>query len=63
MDDRLLEVEVKLAFLEHTVAELDEVVRETREALDRALRELGTLREQLGPPGKSSPEDEVPPHY
>lgn len=63
MDERLLEVEIKLAFLEKTVADLDEVLRDTRDALERALRELGTLREQVTPGGKFDPNEEVPPHY
>lgn len=63
MEDRVIEVEIRLAYLEHELRELDGVVRETRDLLDRLRREVGELRDRVEPAASRDPDDEVPPHY
>ena len=68
---RLIELEHKLAFMERSFEELNEVVIEQGRALEEARRELRRLRECLPeadasqPPGveRSDPLSERPPHY
>lgn len=65
--DRLVELETRLAFQEHTLAELNDMVTEQgrelfalRRDLQRALSDLTALRGLLyADPGAESP----PPHY
>lgn len=61
-DDRLLDLEVKLAFIERHLLDLDGVVRQLSDRVDALGRELVELRDQ-GPGEKPSLESEKPPHY
>lgn len=62
MDERLEALEVKVAFQEHTIAQLDEVVRELADRLERVQRQLTELREEHSS-NLPAPIDEKPPHY
>lgn len=61
MEDRIVELEVRLAYQDKLLSDLDEVVRSFAarvEALEREVRELKeTTAAPVGPP------DETPPHY
>ena len=59
--ERMDALEVKVAFQEHTIAQLDEVVQELRSEVEALRREVAELREQqsLGPEDP----DQKPPHY
>jgi uncharacterized coiled-coil protein SlyX len=63
-DDRLDELEIKLAFQDKLIHELEALVRSFGDRLDQTQRELGQLKEAL-----KSPEvplgavNEKPPHY
>lgn len=62
VDPRRMEaVEVKAAFLEHTVAELDEVIRELFDRIGRLERDVTELREERMEMGDRP--GETPPHY
>ena len=64
MEERMTDLEVKIAFVEHHVAQLDELVRKVAGRLDEMQAELASLREQLAEASKlGSPEEEVPPHH
>lgn len=65
MDDRVVDVEVKMAFLEKGLLDLDAVVRELAEELREVRRELAYLRERVdaGQDVSTRPEEERPPHY
>ena len=66
-NDRLVELETRIAFQEHTLAELNDVVTaqgrqlfDLRRELERALVDLKTLRGLLYADSSSEP---PPPHY
>ena len=68
MDDRLTNVEEKIAYLEKFVTELDGVVREMHDTLTAVRREAGELRAQVdrqapGDDGSDDLEAQKPPHY
>jgi uncharacterized coiled-coil protein SlyX len=60
--DRLTDVEIKLAYAERRIDELDDVVRQTSEAMDVLIKEIKRLRGLVEttelPPGNVKP-----PHY
>lgn len=66
-EPRWVELETRLAFQEHTLGELSRIVHEQRIDIDalrlrleRALADLGTLRDTLGNDTAAEP---PPPHY
>lgn len=68
MQDRLENLEVKMAYLERHLAELDAVVRELADHLADVRKDLAAVRTaQAAPPAEESeaegPIYEVPPHY
>lgn len=67
MQDRLAELEVRIAFQEKTMQELSDVIARQQREIDRLVRELETLRLQvraLAPsPVASRDEETPPPHY
>lgn len=63
---RLEDLEVKLSFQEKLLSDLDDVVRQTRDALEALRRDVRALTEELErgrPEAPVPPEEEVPPHY
>lgn len=61
MEDRIVELEVRVAYQDKLLADLDEVVRSfvaRVEALERRVREL-----EQTPAPRVGPADETPPHY
>ena len=72
LDERLVELETRLAFQEAALAELSDALAESRAdttrallLLDRALHELRALRQGLGADGASADPalEPPPPHY
>ncbi len=66
MDEtRLVEIESKIAFLEHTLDELNGVLLEVRGQVDRLEQALLQMREQLELHAGSvaDPAFQKPPHY
>jgi SlyX protein len=67
MDDRLIELESRIAFQDHTLQELNEVIVRQQREIDALRRELEALRAQLKTlapalvAGRS--EETPPPHY
>lgn len=66
-DDRVVTLETRLAYLEHTIQQLDDEVATHRRRIDalestsRDLRQrLRTIADALAP---ARPGDETPPHY
>ena len=63
--ERLDDLEVRYAFQEETIRQLDEVIQDSSAQIERLKNELKSVREQLretlGP--EAPPEEQVPPHY
>jgi uncharacterized coiled-coil protein SlyX len=64
VEERIEDIEVKLAYQERLIGELDALVRTFGAKLDDAMRELKSLKESLrsGEP-VVGPAAEKPPHY
>jgi uncharacterized coiled-coil protein SlyX len=62
--ERLEDLEVKLAFQDKLIRELDALVRTFGDRLDHAERELAQLKASIrSPEGALGPANEPPPHY
>lgn len=61
MGKRTDELEIKIAYLEKLIADLDEVVREQADRIDAMGRDMSELRDELLPMSDEAPE--APPHY
>lgn len=62
-DERWLDLDVKLAFQERLIRELDALVRELGDRLAKAERELAEIKQAMPPPLPLGPINEPPPHY
>lgn len=64
MEDRIVDLEVRLAYQDKIIADLDEVVRVFADRVVKLERELEVVKETLktGVP-EVGPQDEKPPHY
>ena len=60
--DSIIDLEVKLAFQEKWIAELDDVVRALRDEIDELRSEVTRLGDQVNATGTETPH-EKPPHY
>lgn len=66
--DRITDLEVRMAFLERALQELDDVVREVADELVSTRRALKDLRDQVNSADEGTTEptsllEERPPHY
>jgi SlyX protein len=63
-DDRLMDLEIKLAYQDRLIRELDALVRTFGAKLDDTQRELKELKQSLkSPENPTGPANERPPHY
>lgn len=63
-DERIADLEIKVAYQDQTIAQLDALVRAFGTKLDELTREVAQLREALGSPEVMlGPPNEPPPHY
>jgi SlyX protein len=62
-EDRILELEVRIAYQDDVIAALNDVVREFAERVTRIERELAGLRRVPIDAEPIGPADEPPPHY
>lgn len=68
MEDRIVELEIRVAFAEKALHDLDGVLTRYTERVDSLVRELDALRERVGSgpsdgDGNVGPADDPPPHY
>jgi len=67
MENRLIELESRVAFQEHTLQELNDVVVRQQQEMAQLQRELGILRAQIQAlstlPLASRADEPPPPHY
>jgi uncharacterized coiled-coil protein SlyX len=61
--ERWLDLDVKLAYQERLIQELDALVREFATRLDKAERELEQIKRAMPPPLPLGAGNEPPPHY
>ena len=62
-DERWLDIDVKLAYQERLIRELDALVRDFGTRLDKAERLLDQIRQALPSPVPLGAANEPPPHY
>ena len=64
VNERIEDLEVKLAFQDKLIRELDALVRTFGDKLDATERELKAIKESLrSPENPLGPTNEPPPHY
>jgi len=66
MEQRLIDLETRLAFQEHTLQQLNDVIVELRNQLDTVSERLRLAEERLRaiePAVTDAPADDKPPHY
>ncbi len=66
LERRLVDLEVKAAYAEDLLDQLNQTVFRQQQQIEFLARELRTLREQQAPDGMPeprNPQDERPPHY
>ena len=61
--ERITELEIRIAYQDRLLANLDLVVREFAGRVEALEREMRTLRVDLGSGQETGPADEPPPHY
>lgn len=62
--DRLVDLEIRLAYQDRLIATLDDVVRGFTRRVEQLEQSLTTLRASLAsPPPSAGPANEPPPHY
>jgi SlyX protein len=66
VDQRLTDLEIKSSFNEDLLDQLNQVVIRQQEQIDRLVREVTRLRDQMPDAGANAlrrPADDLPPHY
>ena len=63
VEERIVELEVRIAHQDHVIAALDEVVRSFAARIEVLERQLDGLRQSVGEGGVAGRPDEPPPHY
>jgi uncharacterized coiled-coil protein SlyX len=64
MEEQLQDLEIKLAFQDKLIADLDALVRKFGDRLDLLQRELDQLKKSIASPDAPvGPQNEPPPHY
>ncbi len=64
MEEKITELESRVAFQDRTIRDLDEVVRLFSKRVERLEKRVGELADELqGGRGEIGPHDEQPPHY
>ena len=64
VENRLVDLEIRVTFQERTIEELNEVIIDQQNQIDRLARELKRVQEQIRTPPAPGPiPDPLPPHY
>lgn len=63
MQERLTEIETKLAYAEHLIDQLNDVVTDQEHRLTRLVDQVARLEEQVALHGVADPSFQKPPHY
>ena len=62
-EERIISLETKIAYLEHYVQELNQVVLNQDRIIKRLLTETDAIKKQIEDKKENLPEHEKPPHY
>lgn len=62
-EDRITSLEIKIAYLEKYVDDLNLVILEQERAIKRLLAETEAIKKQMDDKKEKLPENEKPPHY
>lgn len=62
-EERLIDLESKIAYLENYVNELNAVVIEQEKSMARLASETENMKKQIAAGKEALPENEKPPHY
>lgn len=62
-DERIISLETKIAYLEHFIQELNQVVLDQDKNIKKLLTETDSIKKQLEEKKENLPEHEKPPHY
>jgi SlyX protein len=67
MQERLTEIEIKIAHMEQSLGELSDVLYQQQSLIDRLELRFNELRQRMAAtaeaPENTDPSDEKPPHY
>lgn len=66
LDQRLIELELKAAYLDDTVEKLDAVIIRQQAQIDALIREIVTIKQSSTDGGLAAPRnlrDDLPPHF
>ena len=65
LEDRLAEIEAKLAISEDALDEMNRTIYRQQQVIDRLQQEVRALQEMVegAESGPAGPRDEIPPHY
>lgn len=65
IEDRLNALEIKFSHQDHLVEELNKIVSDQQQLIDKLIKEIQDLKVSIDGNGQSSRtlEDDVPPHY
>ncbi len=64
MEDRIVELEVRVAYQDKVIADLDDVLQAFTHRVEQLQRELAELKQAVKEgPSAVGPQDEKPPHY
>lgn len=62
-EERIISLETKIAYLEHFIQELNQVVLDQDKKIKTLLAETDSIKKQLEDKKENLPEHEKPPHY
>ena len=63
IDEQLMRLQTRIAYQDHLLATLDEVVREFAARVQTLEREMRLLRSSMGRADDTGPANDPPPHY
>lgn len=63
LPESVIDLQIRVAYQDHLVAQLDEVVRQLADRVVALERDLAELRLRLDDTAEVGPHDEKPPHY
>ncbi len=67
LEDKIIEIETKLAFAEESIEQLNDVIVSQQKVLDKLTRQIQLLDKKIDEEAQNwqqtNPTDETPPHY